>query len=227
MASILNPSIAAAGSSAAGSNSSVGGDPDTIAGNFQTFLTLLTTQLQNQNPLDPLDTNQFTQQLVMFAQVEQQLRSNDQLSTLVSLEQSAQATTALAYVGQTVAINGQTAALHNGTATWSLQVPKPATGTISIASQTGQTVFSGTYTMQAGTQNFTWDDRDNNGVQLPDGNYTISVPAKDASGQSVAIPTDIEGVVDSIDLTQTPPVLSIGAQTFTLDKIKRIVRAGA
>jgi flagellar basal-body rod modification protein FlgD len=163
----------------------------------------------------------------MFAQVEQQLRSNDQLATLVSLEQSAQATTALAYVGQTVAINGQTAALNNGSATWSLQVPKPATGTISIASQTGQTVFSGTYTMQAGTQNFTWDGRDNNGVQLPDGNYTISVTAKDATGQSVAIPTDIEGVVDSIDLTQTPPVLSIGAQTFTLDKIKRIVRAGA
>ena len=227
MASILNPSIAAAGSSAAGSNSSLGVDQNTIAGNFQTFLTLLTTQLQNQNPLDPLDTNQITQQLVMFAQVEQQLRSNDQLATLVSLEQSAQATTALAYVGQTVAINGQTAALNNGSATWSLQVPKPATGTISIASQTGQTVFSGTYTMQAGTQNFTWDGRDNNGVQLPDGNYTISVTAKDASGQSVAIPTDIQGVVDSIDLTQTPPVLSIGAQTFTLDKIKRIVRSGA
>ena len=48
-----------------------------IADNFQTFLTLLTTQLQNQNPLDPLDTNQFTQQLVQFAGVEQQLKSNE------------------------------------------------------------------------------------------------------------------------------------------------------
>jgi flagellar basal-body rod modification protein FlgD len=220
--SILNATAAAATTS----GSSVGVDKNTIAGNFQTFLTLLTTQLQHQNPLDPLDTNQFTQQLVMFAQVEQQLKSNDQLSTLVSLEQSAQATTALAYVGQTVAINGQTAALTNGQATWSLHVPKPAAGTITIASQTGQTVYTGGYTMQAGSQNFTWDGRDNNGVQWPDGNYTITVTAKDASGQSVAIPTDIQGVVDSIDLTQTPPVLAIGAQTFTLDKIKRIVRAG-
>src|SRR5213595_3600841 len=70
-----------------------------IADNFQTFLTLLTTQLQNQNPLDPLDTNQFTQQLVQFAGVEQQLKSNDQLKSLVEIEKSAQATAALAYVG--------------------------------------------------------------------------------------------------------------------------------
>ncbi len=69
------------------------GSPD----NFQTFLTLLTTQLQNQNPLDPLDTNQFTQQLVQFAGVEQQLKTNDQLATLVALQQTAQATQALIY----------------------------------------------------------------------------------------------------------------------------------
>src|ERR1700710_190147 len=72
--------------------SATGLDKDTIAGNFQTFLTLLTTQLKNQNPLDPLDTNQFTSQLVQFAQVEQQLKSNEQLSTLVSLQQTAQNT---------------------------------------------------------------------------------------------------------------------------------------
>src|SRR5277367_2795221 len=80
--------------------SSLGIDQQTIAGNFNTFLQLLTTQLQNQNPLDPLDTNQFTQQLVSFAQVEQQLRENDQLATLVSLQQTAQSSAALNFVGQ-------------------------------------------------------------------------------------------------------------------------------
>ena len=89
-----------------------------IAGNFQTFLQLLTTQLQNQNPLDPLDTNQFTAQLVQFAQVEQQLKSNSQLTTLVSLQQTAQNTQALNFVGQTVAVTGDTAPLTNGSATW-------------------------------------------------------------------------------------------------------------
>ena len=82
-----------------------------IADNFQTFLTLLTTQLQNQNPLDPLDTNQFTQQLVQFAGVEQQLKSNDQLKALVAMQKSAAATEALVYVGNTVAVDGATATL--------------------------------------------------------------------------------------------------------------------
>src|SRR6267154_2364876 len=67
-------------------------DTATLASNFSTFLTLLTTQLKNQNPLDPLDTNQFTQQLVQFAGVEQQMKQNDQLATLISIEKSAQTT---------------------------------------------------------------------------------------------------------------------------------------
>jgi flagellar basal-body rod modification protein FlgD len=214
-------------STAATTTSATGVDKSTLAGNFQTFLTLLTTQLKNQNPLDPLDTNQFTQQLVQFAQVEQQLKQNEQLATLVSLEKTAQATTALAYVGQTVAVDGQTAALSNGEATWSLVAPKPASATVTIKSATGQTAYSGSFTINSGTQGFSWDGRDSNGVQWPDGNYTMSVTAKDASGQSVAIASEVQGVVDSVDVTQSPPVLSIGGQTFTLDKIKRVVRPAA
>src|SRR5438552_16943057 len=103
--------------SAATAASAAGLEKDTIAGNFQTFLTLLTTQLKNQNPLDPLDTNQFTAQLVQFAQVEQQLKANTQLSTLVSLQKTAQATQALNFVGETVAVDGDTAPLKSGSAT--------------------------------------------------------------------------------------------------------------
>src|SRR5476651_1057285 len=116
------PLPASSSSSSSSSLSSTTGD--TLAGNFQTFLTLLTTQLKNQNPLDPLDTNQFTSQLVQFAQVEQQLKQNDQLATLVSLQKTAQNTAALEFVGQTVGVDGATAPLVNGTATWSLSVPK-------------------------------------------------------------------------------------------------------
>src|SRR5882672_4034040 len=123
--------------STSSSSSSVGIDSNTLAGNFQTFLTLLTTQLKNQNPLDPLDTNQFTSQLVQFAQVEQQLKQNDQLATLVSIEKTAQSTTALAFVGQTVAVDGQTAALKDGKASWTFQVPKPINATVTIKSSTG------------------------------------------------------------------------------------------
>src|SRR5262245_23987038 len=120
----ISPAVTSGASSSAAVATS-GLDKQTIAGNFDTFLQLLTTQLKNQNPLDPLDTNQFTQQLVQFAGVEQQIKQNEQLTTLISIEKSAQATTALAYVGQTVAVDGQTATLTNGSATWSFQVPKP------------------------------------------------------------------------------------------------------
>jgi flagellar basal-body rod modification protein FlgD len=222
----VSPTVTSAtsGTSTTATSSASGLDKDTIAGNFQTFLTLLTTQLKNQNPLDPLDTNQFTAQLVQFAQVEQQLKSNDQLATLVSLQQTAQNTSALEFVGQTVGVAGNTAALTNGQATWNLDVPKPSTGTITITSATGQTVFSGNYSMNAGTQPFVWDGKDASGLQWPDGNYTISIAAQDASGQTVAIPTEIQGSVDSADLTQNPPVLSIAGQNYTLDKIKRVIR---
>jgi flagellar basal-body rod modification protein FlgD len=209
------------------SSSSVGIDSNTLAGNFQTFLTLLTTQLKNQNPLDPLDTNQFTQQLVQFAQVEQQLKGNEQLATLVSIEKSAQSTTALAFVGQNVAVDGQTAALKNSSATWSFQVPKPISATVTVTNTTGQTVYSGSFTMDTGMQTFAWDGRDNTGTLWPDGKYTISVTGKDASGQTVSVPTEVEGIVDSVDLNQTPPVLSMGGQDYTLDKIKRVVRPGS
>ena len=223
--SATTPSITAAASSTTSATAATTGiDKNTIAGNFQTFLTLLTTQLKNQNPLEPLDTNQFTQQLVQFAQVEQQLRQNDQLATLISIEKSAQSTTALAFVGSTVAVDGATAALTKGQATWSFAVPKPLSATITIRSASGQTAYSGSYTMNPGTQNFAWDGRDAKGVQWPDGNYTISITGKDASGQAVAIPSEVEGVVDSVDLTKNPPVLSIGNQTFALDKIKRVVK---
>ena len=107
---------------------------------------------------------------------------------------------------------------------WSLSVPKPATGIVTITSATGQTAYTGTYSMNAGTQPFTWDGKGNDGTQWPDGNYTMTVTAQDANGQPVAVPTEIDAVVDSADLTQTPATLSIAGQSYTLDKIRRIIR---
>ena len=195
-----------------------------IAGNFQSFLTLLTTQLQNQNPLDPLDTNQFTQQLVEFAGVQQQLNTNDSLATLVSLQQTAQSTQALGFVGKTAVVNGSTAALTNSTATWQLSVPTASTVTISITNSSGQTVFSGSAAAAAGSnQPFTWNGQGSDGTQEPDGNYTLTATAKDSANNTVAITTQVEGVVSSVDLTQSPPLLTIGGQTFTVNQIQSIV----
>jgi flagellar basal-body rod modification protein FlgD len=199
-------------------------DNTMIASNFTTFLQLLTTQLKNQNPLDPLDTNQFTQQLVQFAQVEQQMKQNDQLSTLVALDKTAQSTAALAYVGATVVVDGSTAQLDSSGATWSFNVPKPSTATVTIKDATGQTVYTGSFAVNPGDQKFTWDGRGTNGQQWPAGSYTLSATALDASNQPVAISTEVEARVDSVDFTHNPPLLSINGQNYTMDQIKRIVR---
>ena len=195
----------------------------TLAGNFQTFLTLLTTQLQNQNPLDPLDTNQFTAQLVQFAGVEQQLKSNDQLKSLVDIEKSAQSTQALVYVGNTVAVDGSKAQFDKS-ATWNFQSPADTTATITITNATGQTAYSGDFALKKGGSSFVWDGKGNDGSQWPPGTYTLTATGKDASGNSVAISTEVQGIVDSVDLTSSPPLLSIGGQSYTTDKIKRVVR---
>jgi flagellar basal-body rod modification protein FlgD len=215
------PASSSSSSSAAAANALAS---QQIAGNFQSFLTLLTTQLQNQNPLDPLDTNQFTQQLVEFAGVQQQLNTNDSLATLVSLQQSAQATQALGYVGKTAVVKGNTAALTNSSATWQLSIPSNSNVDISIANSSGQTVFTGSYSAAAGdNQPFTWNGQGNDGTQWPNGSYTLTATAKDSSNNTVAVTTAIEGVVGSVDLTQSPPLLSINGQTYTVSQIQSIV----
>ena len=215
------PASSKSGSSAAAANSLASSQ---IAGNFQSFLTLLTTQLQNQNPLSPLDTNQFTQQLVEFAGVQQQLNTNDSLATLVSLQQTAQSTQALGFVGKTAVVNGSAATMTNSKATWQLSVPSNSDVTVNITSSTGQTVYSGTYAVAAGNnQPFAWNGLGSDGTQWPDGSYKLTATGKDSAGNTVAITTQVEGLVSSVDLSQSPPLLSIDGQTYTVDQIQSIV----
>src|SRR5712671_5477881 len=201
-------------------------DNTMIASNFTTFLQLLTTQLKNQNPLDPLDTNQFTTQLVQFAGVEQQMKMNTQLTSLISIEQASQSTAAMAYLGSTATVDGSTTALTGGKASWTFSADKPASATINISDSTGNLAYSGAFSLNAGQQNFAWDGRGNNGTKWPDGNYKMSISAKDASGNPVAVSTEVSGRVDGVNLQASPPTLSIGGANFTVDKIKRVVRAG-
>lgn len=227
-ATMPTPVVSAPGTSNGTSSGSSSGSGLTtssqgIADNFQTFLTLLTTQLQNQNPLDPLDTNQFTQQLVQFAGVEQQLKSNDQLKQLIAIEKSAQSTQALVYVGNTVAVDGSKTQF-NKSATWNLVSPQATSATITITTATGQTAYSGNFNLSQGNASFVWDGKGNDGTQWPAGAYTLTATGKDSKGNPIAISTEVQGMVDSVDLTASPPLLSIGGQTYTTDKVKRVVR---
>lgn len=209
-----------AGATATGSNA-------TLAQNFQTFLGLLTTQLKNQSPLDPLNTNEFTQQLVQFASVEQQMKSNDTLSSLLTASKVSSATSALGFVGATVTADGATSRLSGGTATWRLQAPRSVSGAVvTITDKTGSVVHTETRSFTAGEQNFQWTGRTSTGAIAADSEYTVNIAARDPTGQVVQIRTEVQGTVDSVDVTGSEPVLGIGSLTIPVSKVKTIKRSG-
>jgi flagellar basal-body rod modification protein FlgD len=212
----------AASASAASSSSAASTDRSQIAGNFQQFLQLLTTQLKNQSPLDPLDTNQFTQQLVQFASVEQQLKTNDTLSSLLTSAKASTAATAATYVGLDVTADGATQSLSNGTASWTLTPARAAKASVTIKDANGAVVATKNTTLPAGAQTFTWDGKNAEGSALPAGSYTISVGAQDTSGQSVAVSTEVSGTVTAVDISGGAPVLTVGGASVPLSTVKTI-----
>jgi flagellar basal-body rod modification protein FlgD len=211
-------------SAAASLTASQSGSKQTIAGNFDTFLQLLTTQLQNQNPMDPLDTNQFTAQLVQFSSVEQQLKTNDLLTTLVSANAANIVSASAGYLGAEITADGSVTALADGKATWALNAAKPAAkATFSVIDpSTGATVYSVTRSLDAGAGSFVWDGRSNDGSLLTAGSYQLKVDATDAAGQPVAVSTEISGKVDAVDLSGDTPLLKIGDISVSLDKVKTL-----
>ncbi|SDF78615.1 flagellar hook assembly protein FlgD [Bosea robiniae] len=207
------------------STSGVTGSTSGIANNFDQFLTLLTTQLKNQSPLDPLDTNQFTAQLVQFAGVEQQLRTNETLGSLLSLSAAGTATNAVGFIGATVTADGTTTRLINGKADWKVNMASAGTATITIKDSKGSVVQTLTKTLTAGDQTYSWDGSTSVGTAAPDGEYSITIDAKNVAGESVTAKTQISGVVDGVDFTSSIPMLKIGSISIPIDKVKSVVRS--
>lgn len=195
-----------------------------IASNFDQFLQLLTTQLRNQSPLDPLDSNQFTQQLVQFAGVEQQINTNKTLEQLVASNKASALTNALGFVGARVTADGATTRLQDGQAAWQLNAPRAGSATITVTDKTGATVYSAQQILTAGEQTFSWDGRGSNGQAQPAGEYTVTVAAKDASNQVMTVRTEMSGIVDSVDVTGDTPILRIGDISIAMTAVRSIRR---
>ncbi|CAN1531281.1 FlgD Flagellar hook capping protein [Rhabdaerophilaceae bacterium] len=196
-----------------------------IANNFDQFLQLLTTQLKNQSPLDPLDTNQFTQQLVQFAGVEQQLRTNETLQSLVTGNKVGNATAALGFVGANVTVDRQGSPLQDGKAKWLLNAPRAGQASITIKDSSGATVHTGIATLKAGEQEFVWDGKLPSGNQAGPGEYTISMTAIDSARNVMDVKTQMLAKVDSVDVSTETPQLSIGALVLGLTEVKTIRRS--
>ena len=115
-----------------------------LSGNFSTFLTLLTTQLKNQDPTSPMDSNQFTQQLVMYSQVEQQIQSNDNLKTQISQGTTSASSMATTYLGKKVSVTNGQASLSGGAANWTYSLNATATtNQLPITNASGKIVYAG------------------------------------------------------------------------------------
>ena len=207
------PQLANAGTSSSNASNLAAGQSNLNLG-YSTFLTLLTTQLQNQDPTSPLDTNQFTQQLVQMTGVQQQLLSNELLQTLVNQNGgSGGVSAAVGLIGKSVHAASGTAVLSGGQATWSYDLPSDAaSGTLTVANASGKTVWSGPASdLGKGSHDFTWNGKSSSGAQLADGDsYTLSVSAKDANGQAVAATTGLHGVVSSVESVNGVAMLNIG-----------------
>jgi flagellar basal-body rod modification protein FlgD len=204
-------------SAAATTQSTAVQDRSALAANFDTFLTLLTQQLKNQDPTDPMDTAEFTQQLVQYSQVEQQINTNKNFETLISLQRTSAASAALGYLGKTVVTKGDLGSLENGSAKWTYQLPANASeNQLVVSDSSGRIVRTLNGERGAGTHEFAWDGKGQNGETLADGVYRLEVRAKDSDGATVRSSISSTGIVQETDLSGTDPVLKIGARKAAL-----------
>lgn len=217
--------INAANATAIGANASnVDASVQTLGQNFNTFLTLLTAQLQNQDPLSPMDSNQFTQQLVQFSQVEQQIQTNDQLKQLISAYQTSASSTALTYLGRDAIITSSDTTLSNGTANWAYDFDTaPSDVTLSVKDAQGHIVYSKTGEATAGDHLFSWDGTETNGNTAPDGVYTLVVTAQDSSGNALDATVTTRETILGVDFTSSSPEVITASGSHGLDDVRAIL----
>ncbi len=219
--------MATAATSNAAASSGIGAKVDSgrtrLAENFEMFLTLLTTQLRNQDPLSPMDGNQFTQQLVQMTSVEQQLLTNDLLEVIAGKEDS-KFTGAVDLIGNGVTVESDEATLTASGANWTYDLPVAAAKvSLKITNAKGEVVFEkpdADYT--AGKHDVVWDGTMAGGAKAPAGVYKMTVTAEDSKGAKVASKTYTEGLVTGVEQKADDVYVSIGRSTYPMSKISSV-----
>jgi flagellar basal-body rod modification protein FlgD len=194
--------------------------------NVDTFLTLLTTQLKNQDPLEPLDTEKFTSQLVEFASVEQSIRTNSHLEALIALQGAEDRQSAIAFVGKDVTISSDRAALSGGEATWSYTLAAPGAVTISVLNARGETVARSASLAAAGAHAFSWNGVTSLGAAAPDGVYRLVIDAKDANGAAVKPEIETTTRVLAASFREGAPQLETPIGLIALGDVRRFSASG-
>jgi len=188
-----------------------------LAENFDTFLVLLTEQLKNQDPLDPLESEQFVQQLVQFSSVEQQIASNESLEALLSLQQSDAQLKALEFIGKDATVNTRYNLLKDGEATWEYGLAQEADSVeLLIFNERGEQVRRLQGETGEGVHEAVWDGKDEGGNALPEGVYEIEVIAKDADDNAIDAATRISHRVTGVEMSGGEAQVSFGRGELVL-----------
>lgn len=198
---------------------------DKLTDDYTTFLKLLTTQLQNQDPTAPLDSAQFTQQLVQYSQVEQQIKSNQKLDTLISNQNSAGVGSSLGYLGKTIEIDGSNFTYDTNGASFNYTLSNIASNVkVEITDESGKLVRTQSGASGSlGKKTIIWDGKDDAGADLPKGLYSVNVTATDSSGNPVNNKVTTNGRVDGVEKDSSGNiVLDVGKLQVSPDKILAI-----
>jgi len=194
------------------------GAMSSLTSNFTDFLKLLMTQLQNQDPTSPMDTNAFTSQLVQYASVQQQISANTNLTKLIQATQSNTMLQAGALVGRTVQVSSDHLPLQNGAATAQFTVAAPQRVSVGLYSDSGVKLQETALNANAGVNTWSWDGKAADGTQLPDGSYKLIVA--DQSG--TALSTTSAGTVTGMQRNGDAVNVSLGALTVPIDSVQSV-----
>jgi flagellar basal-body rod modification protein FlgD len=191
-----------------------------LSGNYETFLRLLTTQLQNQDPLEPLDATKFTEQLVSYSQVEQQIATNSNINTLISVTRASAGATAVSFLGKNAITAGQVSNLSDGNASWQYALPQDAASLqVRVTDMNGNVVKTLTGDAKVGTHQVNWDGMNNSGSPMPAGSYKLTVAATKADGSALPVTISGIGMISEIDMSGAEPVLYVGSRKMSLSEI--------
>ena len=224
-AAASNAASSSSGASTSGSSDAL----SSLTSNYNQFLTLLTAQLQNQDPTSPMQSDQFTSELAQFAGVEQQIQTNTNLNQLISLNQDSQVTQdSSGLVGRQAVATTSMLPLQNGSAELQLDPTTAQSVGIAITNSAGAVVKTQTLDLSAGKTDWTWNGKDDSGNTLADGTYNVAAVTTDSSGNSSAVPFSIIGTITGVAKSGTTSVgVQMGTTTVDMSDVTSLVGASS
>jgi flagellar basal-body rod modification protein FlgD len=193
-----------------------------LDGNFNDFLNMLMTQLQNQDPTSPMDTDTFTSELVQFSSVEQQIQTNTSLTSLIQLTQGSEVIQGSSMIGQTVTVQSTQIPLQNSVGTVNITTPAAEPVSVSITNASGTDIFDTTVNAAAGNNTFTWNGTDNTGATVPDGLYTLVATGTNVGGGTSNLPFTVTGTATGVLSSNNTVELQIGPLTVPFSSLTSV-----